>query len=124
MERKTFLWLSVATTAALSLPTLGCNDGNKTSKALRDPEVLSKCVEEKTILQVGRTYRKLYPGEDNRTTLESLLTGNNNATNLKQLMEDKVQEDFKNSQLVQVEGWILSVTEARQCALYSLVQQD
>ena len=33
-----------------------------------------------------------------------------------------VHDDFDDGRTVVVDGWILSATEARQCALYSLTQ--
>jgi hypothetical protein len=38
-------------------------------------------------------------------------------------LDQQVQDDFARGRTVNVNGWILSVTEARQCALYSM-QQD
>jgi hypothetical protein len=93
-------------------------------KALGDPRVLSNCIEENTIIQVGLAYRMMKPDEDNSETLETLLLGKEKVKNIQQLLEDKVQQDFINDQLVQVSGWILSITEARQCALYSLYQKN
>jgi hypothetical protein len=36
-------------------------------------------------------------------------------------MSDLVRGDFAHGRTVIVDGWILSVTEARQCALFSLL---
>jgi hypothetical protein len=38
------------------------------------------------------------------------------------VLEKKVRQDFQENKTVVVDGWILSVTEARQCALFSLSQ--
>ena len=35
---------------------------------------------------------------------------------------EQVRRDFAEGRTVEVQGWVLSVTEARQCALYSLVR--
>jgi len=35
-----------------------------------------------------------------------------------------VKQDFGNGKIAVVDGWILSVTEARQCALYSLEENN
>jgi len=44
----------------------------------------------------------------------------------KQLREidQKIKEDFEKGDVVTVKGWILSVTEARQCALFALVDGE
>jgi len=36
-------------------------------------------------------------------------------------MEERVRADFAAGRVVVVRGWILSVTEARECALFSLL---
>jgi hypothetical protein len=38
------------------------------------------------------------------------------------LLEEKIVRDFAESRTVIVDGWVLSVTEARQCAAYSISQ--
>jgi len=37
-------------------------------------------------------------------------------------MQQKVTEDYESKEIVMIDGWLLSVTEARQCALFSLLQ--
>jgi len=44
-------------------------------------------------------------------------------TLLKTVLNDKVKSDFEKGNTVNVKGWVLSETEARQCAVYSLTQQ-
>ncbi len=40
------------------------------------------------------------------------------------MMSEKVQADFDNGETVVVRGWVLSRTEARQCALFSLTNPN
>jgi F420-0:gamma-glutamyl ligase len=35
-------------------------------------------------------------------------------------LAQRVQQDFVDGHVVHVDGWVLSLTEARQCALHSL----
>jgi hypothetical protein len=35
-------------------------------------------------------------------------------------LNSNVHDDFKNAHIVVIKGWVLSITEARQCALLSL----
>jgi len=35
----------------------------------------------------------------------------------------KIQQDFQQDKTVVVDGWVLSRTEARQCALFSLTEK-
>ncbi len=79
---------------------------------------------------IGERYLKLYPEE---AELKHLLTGFSNDLRLSHLvltegneqlgdfwyfwLHSKIKEDFKHRQIVQVDGWILSKTEAQLCAL-------
>jgi hypothetical protein len=37
-----------------------------------------------------------------------------------QQLDDAVREDYVAGKVLTINGWVLSLTEARQCALYSL----
>ena len=41
-----------------------------------------------------------------------------------QMINAQIADDFKNDRIVLVDGWMLSVTEARQCGLYSMLQES
>jgi hypothetical protein len=45
------------------------------------------------------------------------------AANLATTLDQQIKNDFITGNMVMVDGWILSVTEARQCALFSLTLQ-
>ena len=61
------------------------------------------------IKDIGKAYIDKFPSEGNKNNLSKLLSIKQNTTT-----------DFQNKQTVIVQGWILSVTEARQSALYYL----
>lgn len=73
------------------------------------------------------------PGESSPESLiEQLMVGSNgdlipetaDSLSLQKMMAEKVQADFENGETVVVRGWILSRTEARQCALFSLTNPN
>jgi len=70
------------------------------------------------------------PAENNEDKLTQLLSGNGAiATSagekaIHQYLDQKIKEDFEKGDVVTVKGWILSVTEARQCALFALVNGE
>jgi nitrogen fixation protein len=41
-------------------------------------------------------------------------------TRLPKLLEEKIRDDYAGGRIVIIKGWVLSITEARQSALYSL----
>lgn len=56
----------------------------------------------------------LLTGDDGKQTKES----DNEA--VFELIDKKVRKDFKEDKLQVIKGWVISTTEARQCALFSL----
>lgn len=44
-------------------------------------------------------------------------------TQLAQLLEENIRNDYSSGNIVTLKGWVLSLTEARQCALYSFEMQ-
>ncbi|HBY96447.1 MAG TPA: hypothetical protein DEP84_21305 [Chloroflexi bacterium] len=79
---------------------------------------------------VGRTYLQNVPQEADAQTLVNLLSlgpvhnnseSRNATTNtLRELLQLRMRQDFEEGQIVKLQGWILSVTEARLCALVAL----
>ena len=124
MQRRTFIHLSAYTTIALTLPVIDGCGWNSTDKILSQPLFFSHLVDIKTINETGLAYRKLFPAEDNQAALNQLLLGNN-ASNDKNIiqkqLDEQVDQDFKAGKTVTAKGWVLSITEARQCALYSII---
>ena len=122
MERRTFIHLSAYTAVALALPVLnGCKS---TDHILEQPSFFAHIVDKQTIIEAGQSYRKLIPAENNQNQLKRLLLGNNPDTDKKLIqnnLDSDVTLDFKNGNLITAAGWVLSITEARQCALYSIL---
>jgi hypothetical protein len=123
MERRTFVKLSAYTAIALALPLAeSCTPASV--KIAAQPYLFSHITDKKTLIDVGIAYRKSFPAEDGKDNLIQLLTGNNAKPDkqvLEQLLDRNVVNDFKAGKTVVVNGWILSLTEARQCALYSIL---
>jgi hypothetical protein len=104
---------------------------------LSQPLFLSTLTDIKTLTQIGNAYRKQTPAETNETTLTDLLTGTSqldnstpqpeNSTpqpdNSTLRLDNTVKEDFASGHTLTINGWVLSITEARQCALLSVQKQ-
>ena len=127
MKRRSFILLSATGITALVLPSLSCNSVSPaTSKVLQEPNQLAHICDAQTIRDIGNTYRKQVSAESEKDQLIKLLltdaTGNSISTDstlLKLALNEKIQADFASGNVVKVKGWILSVTEARQCAIFS-----
>ncbi|GAA4432673.1 hypothetical protein GCM10023188_21320 [Pontibacter saemangeumensis] len=127
MKRRAFLLYSLSATV-LALPVAGCLD-RKPMEALAEPQVLMRLCDAPTIQKIGEAYRAKVPAESGKEALtERLLeasSGNplptktdNNA--LHAFLSNKIKQDFEAGRIVTLLGWMLSETEARQCALFSL----
>jgi hypothetical protein len=81
---------------------------------------------------LGRLYLAGHPQEADAARLSTLiaaaldpaLTPVSSATDeaLRAGLEEKIRTDFTSGEMVAVDGWLLSVTEARLCALVSLLR--
>lgn len=123
MQRRTFIHLSAYTALALTLPFAeGCSPSPETIASR--PFVFSKLADKKTIAETGTAYRKQFPKEDDKLILSNLLIGAKASPDksvIEKQLDDRVLNDFKTGKTITAAGWVLSVTEARQCALYSIL---
>ena len=123
MNRKKFILLATAGTAALAIPTWYYQFREiKYDPVLTEPELLSHIWDEENILQVGKAYREKFTEEDSERQLVGILSKASGSTTalLAASLQNQIVVDYQNNQVVMIDGWLLSITEARQCALYSL----
>jgi len=127
MKRRNFIQLSTFGAVAISFPLLQSCGPSIIEQAIAQPVFLSRLFDENTIKDAGAAYLKSIAEENDKHKLVQLLAGNNNIANSKdenaihQYLDKKIQQDFETGNTVTVKGWILAVTEARQCALFSLI---
>ena len=80
---------------------------------------------------IGLEYLKLFPGEDNKEKLlssiytslkdqSSVALNKTTSPRLNELLRTCRQKDFEKGRVVELRGWLLSVTEVRLCALAGL----
>jgi len=126
MQRRLFIRLSAYTAAALTVPLVsGCHQKMDIAS---QPQFFSHLVDAKTIAEIGQAYRKTKQEEDSGDKLRSLLLGDSTQsippdnTAISTMLVAKAKNDFKIGNIAVVKGWVLSVTEARQCALFSILQ--
>jgi len=130
MKRRTFLLATtVVTLGAVSIPVIKYyNNHSKSYDPLIMPDDMGRFCEEKAIRAIGIQYRKEVPAEDSKIKLKELLLTDDNGTLTStddklvvlELMEKKILKDFADYKIHVLTGWVISATEARQCALFSL----
>jgi len=121
------LWSGLPLFAPAALPLLS-GDNDVKNLALKLANVFGN---KKSAGVVGRAYLRSRLAESNISwLLEELLPANpevynslqaSSLTQLKLYLLERRREDFRHNQVVNVDGWILSITEARLCALATLV---
>ena len=134
-SRRGFIAGGAALGALGLLGLSGCGDDGTTSSAATtepsaprpdlSPVPAPDAPPQDYITRVGEMYRAVVPEEDDKATLESLLpalAGLPAAEIVTQLptLEPAVREDFAAGRTVELDGWILAVTEGRASALISL----
>lgn len=116
MNRRHFIIIGAAGVAAVSIPTtyyfFKSVDYNP---LLAQPQLLSLIWDNETMKYVGNQYRLQFSSEKSTKSLVRMLEG------AVSHLEESIKNDFETGNTVIVDGWILSRTEARQCALLSTI---
>jgi hypothetical protein len=133
MQRRKFILLSAIGGTATAFTGLQCNSRQPVFyKILDKPGALSYICDSQTIREIGSAYRLQKPEENEARKLESLLltdsggrsvSSNSDDQFVQTLINNKIEQDFEKANTVVVKGWILAVTEARQCALFAIHNQ-
>jgi hypothetical protein len=128
MKRRRFLQITITGALAFSLSGIGwLVKARSRTHVLAFPEMLILLGSEKRIREIGAAYRNTFPGESTSDALskalisDSGLSANISDSILRDHMDQQVRRDFEHGRIVRLNGWILSRTEARQSALYSIL---
>ena len=95
---------------------------------MEEPKILGNFCSDEDIREIGMDYRKRVPEEADKQKLVELLLKNDSGKQVKSTdihevsdwLDEKTDREFKDDNTLVVAGWVVSVTEARQCALYTL----
>src|SRR5450631_1412837 len=133
MQRRNFILLTAIGGTVTVFAGLQCNPRQSAVYSiLGKPGPLSFICDEQTIREIGLVYRLQKPEEKEAHKLEDLLLTDSVGHQLSSSVDDqivqnliskKVEQDFEKANTVVVRGWILAVTEARQCALFAIHNQ-
>src|SRR4030095_16038847 len=133
MKRRTFVWLATGASVSFYLPHFYCRPKtNRFTKNLSRPVALQHICDSKTIMEIGKAYQQQAKNENDEPALKKLLSTNEqgkpinetmDSSSIAAILNQKIQQDFQQNRIVVANGWVLSVTEARQCALFSLTEK-
>ena len=116
LDRRRFLQVTaLGVIAALAEPA--CADRND---AIDRPELLDLLGPER-VRALGNHYRAATPTENSSEALRAAISERPASRfQLTSSRSTQIRDDFAMGRTVLVDGWVLSVTEARQAALFSL----
>ena len=128
MKRRRFIGIAATSAAAAAVPALARQEASVVATLAR-PRLLGIFHDERVVCDLGRRYRALVPAEDDLEALVQIIVAelpdnvppHASARTLGVHLDEQVQRDFASGATVTLHGWVLSLTEARQCALFSLM---
>ena len=88
-----------------------------------EPETLGRICSKEKLMELGERYQQL-SGENELDSLARLLFDNftGEEQEKRTYLEGVIVDDYRVDRTVLIDGWYLSLTEARQCAVYSLME--
>ena len=121
VDRRRFLQLSAAGVVAGLADTACSRDTSEDAQAFARPGLLEMLGADRT-LEIGTHYRAAVPGENTVAALRDAISSSQRAFPWirRRSIDEQVRDDFAAGRTIVISGWVLSRTEARQCALYSL----
>jgi hypothetical protein len=119
MKRRNFLLLTTA--GAIATITPFCKSHRASQTPLNTPEFLAMICDAQTIRKIGTDYRTTTNNESQESQLTDLLTASlDQSKDQTEQITKRVRTDFATGRIVTLEGYVISLTEARQCALFSI----
>jgi hypothetical protein len=129
MKRKNFIYLSIGSAMAIATTSIYCRNPDKTlHRTLARPEFLSSICNTVTVGEIGAAYLEMFPSEKKQDQLADLLLADSTGQSIPKTadlplqLHQNITEDFNRGKTVIINGWVLSQTEARQCALFYLAE--
>src|SRR5438105_1427890 len=121
LDRRRFLQLSALGAIAAVADSACARSSDRADAALDRPQLLAMLGPER-VRQLGEHYRAATPTEINADALRAAISNGQGPRIplLHKSIDHQIRDDFEAGRTVLVDGWVLSVTEARQAALYSL----
>jgi hypothetical protein len=125
LDRRRFLQLTASgVVAGFASAACARESGEDDERALAQPALLEMLGAER-VRRIGARYRAAVPSENSRAALGAAILQSRRRGFLlpwarHRSIAQQVRDDFAAGRTVVVDGWVLSATEARQCALFSL----
>ena len=133
MKRREFIGIAAVGAAGVVVVPMPVHGQSSAAATLAHPRLLAILRNEHLVAELGRRYRALVPSENAELVLTRMiqsdlvgaggdLANDTASQSIQARVDRRIQADFDHGRTVTLQGWILSQTEARQCALFSLLQ--
>lgn len=130
MKRGSFIYYSLVGIAVVAIPSARCSNNYNYKKVLQTPQFLSQICDATTLHDIGKGYRdkfQINAADQLESTMMkesngNLISKNIDNASLVSFVDKKVKDDFEEGRILVIQGWVISVTEAQQCALFSLTE--
>ncbi|MFL5466419.1 MAG: hypothetical protein ACJ79N_05065 [Gemmatimonadaceae bacterium] len=122
LDRRRFLQLSALGIIG-NVAGSGCTASDARDGAAVDRLLLLSILGPDRVRDLGARYRAATPSENTADALRSAISRSRGVRIpliRNESLADQIEDDFEDARTVLVDGWVLSLTEARQAALYSL----
>ena len=122
LDRRRFLQLSALGIVVTIADSACVASSDRPDAAVDRPQLLGMLGPER-VRQLGARYRASTPSEKSAAALRAALSSGHGPRIPfinRGSLDDQIRDDFSTGRTVVVDGWVLSVTEARQAALFSL----
>ena len=130
LDRRHFIRLSAIAAAAAIIPWMdACKAKAVIPNGVERPDFLSHVTDKDALRKIGKAYLNVHPDEASAEILYvKLMKGHPGSTpmtteELIAYLNNAIAADFTNDRLVVASGWVVSVTEARQCALFEITDR-
>ena len=129
MKRKYFLRVSTLAVLGLTLPLSYCSSNQESlDELLSIPSTLSNIFNIDLINEFGKNYLNHHSRVKDKEGLLGKFLENGTQTNfdkdaLYKSLFAQIKSDFDNDRVIKLDGWFLSETELRQCALSYLLNR-
>ena len=133
-SRRQVLWgmvMAAAVPATLKLQDRRSSKRTMDSAASSIDHTLQLFTVTASAITLGRAYLRRYPDEDSLESLVShlplhirddcLAESDTELSSLQERIRLQVRNDFKTGNCVRIDGWVLSRTESRACALATFI---
>jgi len=130
MKRRAFVSVAGLGITAIGVTLIDFIDFDFFRPAYCKPEFMSHLCSNEGLRALGQEYLSLYPAERSCDLLITKLCGRppgiesfsrKEIRSIRQRLKDAIKKDFFAGRTVILGGWVLSLTEARQCALFTLL---